>query len=150
MDLILWRHAEAEDGTPDLARALTPRGRKQAKKMAAWLARRLPQDARILVSPATRTQQTAAALGVDFSTLEEIAPGATPRALLKAAHWPQGEHSVLMVGHQPTLGQVASLLLAGHDGGYSVKKGAVWWFSSRARLGGHENVLTAVVAPEQL
>ena len=50
MDLILWRHAEAEDvedGSEDLARALTPRGEKQAARMAAWLDRQLPEGLRI-------------------------------------------------------------------------------------------------------
>ena len=37
MNLLLWRHAEAQDGDPDLARELTARGRKQAEKMAHWL-----------------------------------------------------------------------------------------------------------------
>ena len=39
MDLILWRHAEAEDGVgkPDTERELTKRGRKQAERMAEWL-----------------------------------------------------------------------------------------------------------------
>ena len=37
MDLILWRHAEAEVGSDDLARRLTVRGAKQARQMAAWL-----------------------------------------------------------------------------------------------------------------
>ena len=42
MDLILWRHAEAFDlaeGGTDLERMLTPRGEKQAARMAAWLDR---------------------------------------------------------------------------------------------------------------
>ena len=46
MDLILWRHAEAEDwteGCDDLQRSLTGRGEKQAKRMAAWLDRQLPR-----------------------------------------------------------------------------------------------------------
>ena len=64
MDLILWRHAEAEDGVPDGARALTKKGLKQAAAIAAWLKPRLPDATRILVSPATRAQQTAAALGI--------------------------------------------------------------------------------------
>jgi phosphohistidine phosphatase len=150
MDLILWRHAEAEDSTPDMERALTAKGRKQAKKMANWLKPRLPEDTRILVSPAKRTQQTATALGVDFSTLEEIAPGASAHALIKAANWPQGTQSVLIVGHQPTLGEVASLLLSGQEGSFTVKKGAVWWFSGRTRLGTNESLLLAVVAPDLL
>ncbi len=42
MDLILWRHAEAEKANPgsdDLTRALTAKGEKQATRMAAWLDR---------------------------------------------------------------------------------------------------------------
>ncbi|MEQ1658387.1 MAG: histidine phosphatase family protein, partial [Hylemonella sp.] len=65
MDLLLWRHAEAHEAQPggdDLVRALTPRGEKQAARMAGWLDRQLPEGARILVSPARRTEQTALAL----------------------------------------------------------------------------------------
>jgi phosphohistidine phosphatase len=150
MDLILWRHAEAEDSFPDMERALTAKGRKQAKKMASWLKSRVPQNIRILVSPAKRTLQTAAALGLDFNTLEEIVLGASPHALLKAAHWPQGKHSVLIVGHQPTLGKAAALLLGGQDASWNIKKGAIWWFTSRTLFGSNECVLRAVVSPDLL
>lgn len=150
MDLILWRHAEAEDSLPDAERALTAKGRKQAKKMANWLKPRLPQNIRILVSPTKRTLQTAATLGLDFNPLEEIAPGASAHALLRAANWPQGEHSVLIIGHQPTLGEVAALLLAGQDSGFSIKKGAVWWFNGRTRFGTSESLLLAVATPDLL
>jgi phosphohistidine phosphatase len=150
MDLILWRHAEAEDSAPDMERALTAKGRKQAKKMAGWLKPRLPQDVRILVSPTKRTLQTADALGLDFSTLEEIAPGASSRSLINASHWPQGEHSVLIVGHQPTLGKVAALLLGEQDASWNIKKGAVWWFTSRSPFSSNKCVLRAVVSPDIL
>jgi hypothetical protein len=74
MDLILWRHAEAEDarGNDDLGRALTERGRKQAERMAAWLGPRLPATTRIIASPALRCQQTVAALGRSVSTVDAI------------------------------------------------------------------------------
>ena len=45
MDLIFWRHAEAEDereGLADLERALTSRGEKQAQRVGAWLDRHRP------------------------------------------------------------------------------------------------------------
>jgi phosphohistidine phosphatase len=150
MELILWRHAEAEDGIPDMARELTAKGRKQAKQMAAWLKSCMPDETRILVSPAARTQQTASALGMDFTMCDEIAPGATAHDLLKAANWPQSGQNLLIVGHQPTLGEVAALLLAGQDAGWSVKKGAVWWITSRSRAGTNECVLRAVMTPELL
>src|SRR5436190_21449722 len=37
MDLILWRHADAEPGEPDIGRRLTAKGLKQAERVAAWL-----------------------------------------------------------------------------------------------------------------
>ena len=80
MDLILWRHAEAEDeadGQHDLERALTPRGEKQAARMAGWLDRHLPEGARILCSPARRCEQTALALGRKFKIRDALAPGGT-------------------------------------------------------------------------
>jgi phosphohistidine phosphatase len=147
MELILWRHAEAEDGFPDMARQLTLKGRRQARNIAAWLKPRLPDDIRILVSPAARTQQTAAALGMDFITVEGIAPDASPEALFAAAGWPDQPQSVLIVGHQPTLGEAASILLQSANPAQSIKKGAVWWFS--ARHGNPQDiVLKAMLTPD--
>lgn len=148
MELILWRHAEAEDGFPDTGRALTEKGHKQADKMAGWLKSRLDRDARILVSPTLRTQQTATALTQDFSTVDALAPGADAQAILDAAGWPRAGGTVLIVGHQPTLGGVVSLLLNGSDTGVSIKKSAVWWLSSRKRGNGAETILKAVITPD--
>ena len=91
MDLILWRHAEAQllrEGRTDLERALTPKGERQAQRMAEWLNQRLAESTRVLVSPAVRTQQTAAALGRPFKTVATLAPDGTVGGLLKAARWP--------------------------------------------------------------
>lgn len=150
MELILWRHAEAEDGLPDMARALTAKGHKQAEKMAAWLKTHLPERTHILVSPAKRTQQTAAALGMDFSTLEVLGPGADPEDILRAAGWPDETESVLIVGHQPTLGSVAASILARQGMAWSVKKGAVWWISTRTPHDSNGALLRAVISPDML
>ncbi len=150
MDLILWRHAEAEDGSPDMARALTTKGRKQAALMARWLREQLPEDTRILVSPATRTQETAEALTHEFETDPAIAPGASYAAVLARIKWPEGKGAVLVVGHQPTLGQVAAMLLSGEPAGWVIKKGAVFWLSHRVRGEQPQVVLRAVMSPEFL
>lgn len=152
MDLILWRHAEAveREGVDDLKRALTPKGERQAQKMADWLNHRLAHSTRVLVSPALRCQQTAKALGRSFKTVEALAPDASPEALLKAARWPDANEPVLLVGHQPTLGQLAAQLLAGQALPWSVKKGAVWWLRNRDREGAAPVVLQAVMAPDCL
>lgn len=157
MDLILWRHAEAREASPgdiDLERPLTPRGVKQAQRMAEWLNRFLPESTRVLVSPALRTRQTADALGRKFRLVDALAPGAGPSQLLAVARWPDSREPVLVVGHQPTLGQTAAYLMAGADAlqapAWGVKKGAVWWLRHRVRDGVPEVVLVSVRTPEKL
>jgi phosphohistidine phosphatase len=150
MELILWRHTEAEDGTPDHDRELTGKGRKQASRMADWLNPRLPPDILILASPAKRTLQTAQALGRDYEVVPSLAPGASVGDVLAAADWPHGSKPVLIVGHQPTLGQVAMQLLTGKTGELAIKKGGMWWFQGRERAGELQVVLRAVAAPDWL
>jgi phosphohistidine phosphatase len=153
MDLILWRHAEAfemREVDDDLARALTPKGERQAQRMAEWLNQRLAHSTRILVSPALRCQQTAKALGKKFKTLNELAPDGNGEALLKASRWPDASEPVLIVGHQPTLGFVASYLLAGQPQNWTLKKGAVWWIRGRNREDREQVILQAVQSPDCL
>lgn len=134
MELILWRHADAEAGTPDkdMARALTAKGRRQAAKMGEWLDRKLPHNCRILASPAVRTVQTAEALGRSFKTDAVLAPDAAADAVLAAAHWPDSREPVLVVGHQPTLGRVAALLIAGIEQDWTLRKGSICWIAQKA------------------
>ena len=152
MDLILWRHAEAveTEGKDDLARELTAKGERHAERMAEWLNRRLAHSTRVLVSPALRCQQTAKALGRKFRTVAEIAPGATPEALLLSARWPDAGDPVLVVGHQPTLGLAASLALTGAAQAWSIKKAGVWWIRHRPRDDESHIVLQAVQSPDCL
>jgi phosphohistidine phosphatase len=153
MDLILWRHAEAfeaEDGADDLSRRLTPKGERQAHRMGEWLNRRLAESTRVLVSPALRCQQTAAALGRRTKTLAEIGPAADVAALLEVARWPDATAPALLIGHQPGLGKTAGWLLTGEPICLAVKKGAVWWFRNRDREGLAAVVLQAVQAPDCL
>lgn len=145
MDLLLWRHADAGEGSPDHTRTLTPRGLKQSQRMARWLDQHAPAELRILVSPATRTRQTIEAWGHHYETTPAVGLDATPNSLLEAAGWPQAGGAVLVVGHQPTLGQVASLLLRDEDSTLSFKKGALWWFQLREREGEQQTVLKTVI-----
>ncbi|MDH4094688.1 MAG: histidine phosphatase family protein [Betaproteobacteria bacterium] len=150
MDLILWRHAEAEDGGPDLERRLTPKGRKHAERMAAWLLQRLPAKFLVLASPARRAQETARALGVPCRTLPELAPGARVRDILTAAEWPQRRNAVVVVGHQPDLGRAAAFLVSGAEAPWTVKKGGLWWVTKRVRDDEAQVVVRAVAAPDLL
>jgi phosphohistidine phosphatase len=130
MDLILWRHADAESASPDSARKLTERGREQARRIAAWLKPRLSEDCKILASPAARAQQTAAALGAPFATSPALDTDADAMDVLAAANWRERSGTMVIVGHQPTLGRVAALLLSGKESDWSIAKGALWWLQN--------------------
>ncbi len=150
MELILWRHADAEVGHPDLERKLTDKGRRQAARVAKWLEPRLDGKWRVISSPAARARQTAEALGTKVEVCLTLGTLETENALLREAGWPDAEENVIVVGHQPTLGRVAARLVSGHHGDLAVKKGSIWWFSSRIE-GGHgtgETLLRAVITPD--
>ena len=144
MDLILWRHADAEDGTPDAERKLTPKGEKQARRVADWLKEQLPDDYVVLVSPARRARQTAQALTKDLELVEAVGTGASPRGVLDAAGWPDRDGVVIVVGHQPTLGQTIARALTERDEGWSLRKGALWWLRNRDG----EVSVRAVIGPD--
>jgi phosphohistidine phosphatase len=137
MDLILWRHAEAEphvaegDEAGDLKRALTPKGKRHAARVGAWLHRQLPDDIRVLSSPARRCVQTVEALGRNYKLVEALAPYSSAEAILDACGWPDHRQPVLVVGHQPLLGEVASLVLAGSRMDWRIRKAGVFWISQK-------------------
>jgi phosphohistidine phosphatase len=150
MNLILWRHAEAEDAAAsDVARKLTARGHKQAQSVAKWLRARIDQDAIVLASPAVRTLQTAEALTGQYRVVRELAPGASTAAVLAAVGWPGGiARTVVVVGHQPVLGHVAAALLANSNASWALKKAGLWWLRSPERPGDERAILHAAITPE--
>jgi len=153
MDLVLWRHAEAQEwveSCDDMARSLTSRGEKQAARMASWLDRQLPEGTRILVSPSRRTEQTAIALGRKYKVRPELAPDGSVDQLLELVQWPVAKGCVLVVGHQPTLGQTIAQLIGLNATECAVKKGAVWWLRNREREAHSQTVVVTVQSPEVL
>lgn len=156
MDLILWRHAEAEiasEGEDDLSRQLTAKGEKQAVRVAAWLDRHLPEGVRILVSPASRTEQTVKALNRKYKLRDELVPDSNAEDVLALIKWhpdkgPQGKGPILLVGHQPYLGEIAAKLLGMQEHSCAIRKGAVWWLRSRIRDEYSEILLLNVVNPD--
>lgn len=144
MDLILWRHADAEDGRPDLQRELTSKGRKQAARVAAWLAQHLPKGYQVVSSPAARARQTAEALTRDLKIDPGLAPGASVQAIVNAAGWPHGGGAIVLVGHQPDLGEALAYLVGGREGGWRLEKGAFWWLAEQPVI------VKAVVSPDLL
>jgi phosphohistidine phosphatase len=145
MELILWRHADAEEGADDLARRLSRKGEADAAAMAKWLRTQLPRDFALVSSPAVRAQQTAAALKAKVLTEAALAPGASVPAILGVIEkhlLDKGQGLVIVVGHQPDLGRAAAQLLANLRAEWHIEKGAIWWFS-RGRI-------RAVLSPDLL
>jgi phosphohistidine phosphatase len=148
MDLLLWRHAEAVDGTPDHTRELTARGLKQARRMARWLDENRPKQLKVLASPTLRTRQTASAFSDDFEIVSSLGPDGNVADILAATGWPDGRGAALVVGHQPALGRLCALLLSGSEADWTIKKGALWWFTNRVRENETQTVLRAVIPSE--
>lgn len=150
MELILWRHAQAENGTPDSERRLTSKGTDQAARIAKWLNAKLPENVNIIVSPAQRAQQTAAALDRPFLTDENVGLSATAKTVLAVANWPNVEGMVVIIGHQPTLGEVATLLVSDDPMALSFQTGELKWFDSTDEQGAITSVLQHNVYPDML
>ena len=145
MQLILWRHADAEDGAVDLERRLTPKGHADAAAVAQWLLARLAPDFELVASPAVRAQQTAAALHRQIRTDKRLAPGASVDAILAAAGWPDASGTVVIVGHQPDFGCAVAYLLSGKTLEWPIEKAGLWWLSNKKAF-----KVKAVLSPDLL
>lgn len=146
MDIIIWRHAEAEANSVngrDADRVLTKGGRKDAARMAEWLKKHLPADSIVVASPALRCQETAAALHnishLEVKTADFLSVNSNVERIRKELASFSGAKAVLLVGHQPNLGWLVAKLAGLPDSACSVKKCAVWWL--RQRMGQDGTVL---------
>jgi len=118
--------------------------------MGQWLDRQLPEGVRVMASPSLRTEETAKALGRKYKLKTELLPQAQHHDLLLAAGWPDAKMSVVLIGHQPVLGQTIAYLLGLPAGECAVRKGAVWWLRSRVREAVTQTVVVTVQTPELL
>ena len=126
--LCLVRHAAAgtaKDGS-DIHRPLSPEGRKQARRLAVRLADRRVSPDRIVASPADRAFETATALadalGVNEAAIQldgRIYDASAAEDLLRIVRsFDGGESVVLLVGHQPVLGELTLLLVPEFSGSF--------------------------------
>ena len=121
--LMLLRHAKterAEPGQRDRDRTLTKRGRSDAPLLGAYMAHHGLTPDLALVSPAKRTQETWTLLAEAFDKAprrinEERLYNATSEALIEVISATRGAHSLLVVGHNPSLHDVAVQLVASGD-----------------------------------
>lgn len=160
MMLYLVRHAIAEESSPsgrDSDRALTADGKVKMRRVAAGLAALEVRLDRILTSPFRRAVETAEILaavlgGVETRVLPELAAGADPSAVLAALRAHRQVDALALVGHQPDLGYLASLLMTGAADTCPLpfKKGAVACFELAAPRGALRGELSWFLTPKQL
>jgi phosphohistidine phosphatase len=122
--LLLLRHAIAEDGGrggDDAARRLTGEGKRKLREVVAGMrALELAVDV-VLTSPLVRARETAQIVAEAYDLPEPeivraLAPGGGPDAVLTALGGYAASTALVLVGHQPDLGELASTLLAGTPG----------------------------------
>lgn len=116
--LLLLRHAKSAypAGVADIDRPLGERGRKAAPLMGAYIAREDLQPEHAMVSPARRTQETWEAVRAELDdTPMETVPSiyeASARRILDAIRSAPAEaRSLLVIGHNPGLGDLALRLV---------------------------------------
>lgn len=149
MQIILWRHAEAEAGEIDLERGLTEKGRNQAEKMASQLRKKLPESYQLWVSQACRSRQTAEYLSDPTHELAVLNPESDARQIAALFGRIEDGQTVVIVGHQPWIGEVCSFLLNQswqRHAYWSVKKGAFWWFECQPYNGIYLSKLKIMLA----
>jgi phosphohistidine phosphatase len=154
-NIIVWRHAEAElaeneSRESDLARTLSSRGQRQAKRMAHWLKQYLPKETMLLSSPAVRCVQTAEVLEHKIILDQALHPSAKLQEILEVLiSLESSPQNLLLVGHQPWLGQLVTHLTGFSGAELHIKKGAIWWLRQSLNQTYQYNVIS-VQAPSFL
>jgi phosphohistidine phosphatase len=136
VDLYLVRHAIAFDADPakwpdDSKRPLTPEGQKRFSRAARGLRELVPDVDLVLSSPWLRAWQTAELLEADAGwpravACDALASGRVPAEVLQALQPFNGHATIALVGHEPSLHELASYLLtADTDAQIEMRKGGV-------------------------
>ena len=129
MMLYLMRHGLAEEPTPksdDGARKLTEKGAEKIRKAAAGMRATDLAFNMILTSPIARAAETAEIVAAELGgpkprAVPELSTGASPTGALEALIKLRLPENVLVVGHEPTLSRLASLMLTGSSESVGIK-----------------------------
>lgn len=161
--LLLVRHAIAQDRDEafeqqlsDAERPLTKKGKRRMRRAAAGLRQITGQVERILSSPLLRAQQTAEILSIEYPDCpvvlcDFLGPGQPIPSLIPLLAEEANEGTLIVVGHEPDLGQLISLLLCGHiRATVCLKKGGAAMIDFPGEIGGGQGQLLWLLTPRQL
>lgn len=119
MRLYLVQHGEAQPEAVSAERELTPQGRLDVGRLADLLGARGVRAARVVHSGKTRARQTAEILAARLApgTAPELLSGLNPNDPVRpvAAQASDWNADILLAGHQPFMGRLATLLVAGRE-----------------------------------
>jgi phosphohistidine phosphatase len=161
--LVIIRHGDAGDqatfaetGEPDHRRPLSRKGRKQIGAAVEGLLALVPSCELVATSPFTRAVQTArivarAYAGVDQETTDVLQPGTAPEDFVAWFNSHPDADTVIVVGHQPDLGRLATWLLTGtNDTRIEFKKGGACLLVFEGRIMRGAGHLHWLMGPKQL
>jgi len=136
LNLLIIRHADAgtpfDDPVDDLSRPLSAKGLKQATLLKHWMKKNLSGGVKVLSSPSVRTMETAKAGGLKAKGDDRLLPNANLSDACELLR-DHGTHlhrrgPIVLVGHQPLLGQLLAYLVAGvPQQCWDIRKGTLWW-----------------------
>lgn len=161
MDICILRHGIAAERDhrkfpDDGLRPLTPEGKRKLRKIASFLKGRGYGFDLVLSSPLVRARQTAeitaAVMGLEdcLGETPHLAPSGDPRELVSEIS-EQGAERVLLVGHEPYLSGLISMLVSGRQGsGINLKKGGFCHLSADKLGYGPCAVLESLLTPRQM
>ena len=161
MKLYILRHGIATDRDPrrfthDSQRPLSPEGIKKTRKIAKALATLQPEFDLVLTSPYVRAKQTADMVAellgapAKLRLCDPLAPGGKPRELIaELRHLCQDDSRVLLVGHEPDLSRLASLLISGRpDADLTLKKAGLCVLDTGELVAGRCASLNLLLTPK--
>lgn len=163
MKILLMRHAEAMDRSPkkfpdDKLRPITKTGQKKTEEAARALSKLEKRVDLILSSPLTRTQQTANIMRKGMHLCKEhlvlsdfLAPLGDLDALMEQIRKMDAFSTILLVGHEPELGELISILLSGERTlQIEMKKGSICCLTADDLTTGKCATLGWLLTPGQL
>jgi len=163
MNLYLLRHGIAvEPGTPgyakDADRPLTPKGERKLLKIAAAMRALEIEFDRVLFSPYVRARGTAVIIAKELGlekkleTCSALIPGGSLREVIDVLnHLKPAPENVLLVGHEPSMSELAALLISGETNvSITMRKGGLCMLTTETLRPGRCASLEWLLTPKQM
>jgi phosphohistidine phosphatase len=163
MNLYLLRHGIAvEPGTPgyskDADRPLTEKGERKLRKIADAMKALELQFDRVLFSPYVRARGTAVIIAKELglekilTKCDALTPGGSLREVIDTLnHLRPVPENVLLVGHEPSMSELAALLISGETTvSITMRKGGLCKLTAETLRPGHCASLDWLLTPKQM